>query len=102
MHGHEDHGLLCLGLCRSGDSFCNRLFMPSVCLSCPHPGCKGTEGMRHCHGSGTETGIRMGGRRLAGAGAAGPDLISILITKSIFSKTGGKGEKGVGGEAQKS
>lgn len=44
----------------------------------------------------------MGGRRLAGAGAAGPDLISILITKSIFSKTGGKGEKGVGGEAQKS
>lgn len=102
MHGHEDHGLLCLGLCRSGDSFCNRLFMPSVCLSCPHPGCEGTEGMRHCHGSGTETGIRMGGRRLAGAGAAGPDLISILITKSIFSKTGGKGEKGVGGEAQKS
>lgn len=40
----------------------------------------------------------MGGRRLAGAGAAGPDFISILITKSIFSKTGGKGEKGVGGE----
>lgn len=37
--------------------------------------------------------IRMGGRRMAGLGAQVQTSISILITKSIFSKTGGEGRE---------
>lgn len=43
-------------------------------------------------------GHQNGGQETGWSRSCGPDFISVLITKSIFSKTGGKGEKGVGGE----